>query len=97
MDKDSQQVWWQPAIKIFVQISGLLVGPIVIALLLGRYLDEKFDKEPWFFLGLTTIAFIISITSLIKIGRNYIEKIEREQKNKETNKHESSTINNSHR
>lgn len=97
MDKDSQQVWWHPAINIFAQISGLLVGPIVIALMLGRYLDEKFATEPWFFLGLTTIAFIISITALIKIGKNYIEKIEREQKKKETNKHESSKTDNRNR
>lgn len=94
MDNNSPQAWWQPALNIFAQISGLLVGPIIIALLVGRYLDEKFDKEPWFFLGLTTIAFIVSITTLIKIGNKYIRKIEAEQKNKETNNNESSKTDN---
>jgi len=57
---------------------GWIIGPIIIALVVGKYLDKKYSTTPWFFLGLTAIAFFISIFSILKILMKYIKDIESE-------------------
>ena len=49
---------------------------------LGRYLDEKNNSEPWFFLGLTGIAVVISTVGIGIVATKYIKQIERENKKK---------------
>lgn len=65
---------------IFTNISGWIAGPIIIALILGKYLDKKYNSDPWFFLGLTAVAFFISIFGIFKILMKYLKEIEREAK-----------------
>lgn len=80
MESLSKKAWWQPAMTIFGQITGWIATPILIALFLGRYLDEQKDSDPWFFLGLTGIAFIISCIGITKVASKYIKQIEQEDK-----------------
>ncbi len=68
--------WWEPAVEIFSQVSGWIAGPIVFALILGKYLDGRFHTKPWIFLGLTTLAFIISSFGIVKVVSRYMKKIE---------------------
>lgn len=82
MEKKFQKPWWQPALIIFAEVTGWIAVPIIIALYLGRYLDEKNNSEPWFFLGLTGVAFIISCTGMVMVASKYIKKIEKESKEK---------------
>ncbi len=89
-DNKQNNAWWQPAITIFSQVTGLIAGPIIIALFLGKYLDERYNTEPWYFIGLTGLAFIISCVSIVKITLNYTKKIERELKEEQTNKNNES-------
>jgi F0F1-type ATP synthase assembly protein I len=77
-DKKNDKLWWQPAITIFANISGWIVGPIILALIIGKYLDKKYNSEPWFFLGLTGLAFLVSIFGILKILMKYIKQIEKE-------------------
>jgi len=67
---------------MFANISGCVAGPIILALFIGKYLDKRYNSEPWFFIGLTVIAFIVSIVSIWKILKKYIKEIEREAKEK---------------
>ena len=68
--------------EIFAQITGWMVAPIVIALFAGKALDKKYHSEPWIFLGLTFVAFFISISGIVIITVKYIKQIERETKEK---------------
>ena len=81
-NNQKKELWWRPAVMIFSNISGWIVGPIIIALILGKYLDKRYNSEPWFFLGLTAIAFFISIFGIVKILMKYLKEIEREAKEK---------------
>jgi len=63
---------------VFAEVTGWIAAPIIIALFLGRYLDERYDSEPWFFLGLTGVAFVISSVGIILVASKYIRKIEKE-------------------
>ena len=73
MDKN---LWWKPGIEIFSQVSGWIAGPIILALNVGKYLDNRFDTKPWIFLGLTGIAFLISIFGIVKVVTRYMSRLE---------------------
>lgn len=77
-----KELWWRPAMMMFTNVSGWIAGPIIIALIVGKYLDKKYNSDPWFFLGLTAIAFFISIFSIVRIMMKYIREIEKEAKEK---------------
>jgi F0F1-type ATP synthase assembly protein I len=78
--KENKKLWWQPAVRIFLKTSGWIAGPIIVSLFLGKFLDKKYNTEPWFFLGLTSLSFLISIFGIIKILSNYIKEIEDKNK-----------------
>ncbi|XOU93883.1 MAG: AtpZ/AtpI family protein [Candidatus Kerfeldbacteria bacterium] len=83
MKKEPEQAWWHAGMTVFGEVIGWIAAPIIAALFLGRYLDEKNDSEPWYFLGLTAAAFIITTIGIIKVAGKYINQIEKEAK-KET-------------
>ena len=80
MESPSKKAWWQPAMTIFGQVTSWIVAPILIALFLGKYLDEKNGSDPWFFLGLTGMAFMVSCIGIARIASKYIKQIEQEDK-----------------
>lgn len=82
LKKNNDKKWWQPGLVIFTQVTGWIAGPIIIALFLGKYLDNKFQTKPWFFLGFTALAFFITSFGIVRITKNYIKKIEKEAKDK---------------
>ena len=59
-----------------MKISGWIAFPVIIALIVGKKLDAKYDTDPWIFIGLTAIAFITSITAIAKICIKYLKDIE---------------------
>ena len=77
---------------MFANISGWIVGPIILALIVGKYLDKKYDSDPWFFIGLTAVAFFISIFGILKILMKYIKEIEREAKEKKDLQEKNKTL-----
>ncbi len=73
---------WKPALVLFSVLTGWIVVPVIIALFLGKYLDKRYDTEPWIFIVLIAVAFL---TSMFKIGmtsRQYMKDLEKEEKNK---------------
>lgn len=80
MDKDKKEIWWQPAIVMFVKVSAWVAIPIILALFIGKYLDKKYETSPWIFISATIIAFTISMIALGKISINYIRKIDKNGK-----------------
>lgn len=82
MENESQKPWWQAGMVVFAEVTGWIAIPIIVALFLGRYLDEKYDSEPWFYLGLTGAAFVVSSIGIVIIASKYIKQIERENKEK---------------
>ena len=76
-DDLQKQPYWQPAMEILAKITGLIAGPIVIALFVGRWLDERYDSEPWLYLVSMGLAFLVSSFGIVKITLDYIKKIEK--------------------
>ncbi|MEK6827087.1 MAG: AtpZ/AtpI family protein, partial [Nanoarchaeota archaeon] len=69
-----------PAVELFRRGSGSIIVPVVLALIIGKYFDNRLGTKPWIFLGLTLIAFIISSYSIIRTVSLYMKKIEEENK-----------------
>jgi F0F1-type ATP synthase assembly protein I len=66
--------WWQPAITLFGELSAWIAGPILIALFIGKWLDEKYQTKPWLFLGATGMAFIITNIGIVYQTKKFIER-----------------------
>ncbi len=78
--------WWQPALTIFSEVTGWIVAPIVASLFIGRALDKKYGTEPWWFLGLTAVAFVITTVGIVRVATKYLKQIEDEGKKKKEDK-----------
>ncbi len=73
-----KEVWWRSGLEIFYKVSGYIVIPVVLALILGKALDNYFNTKPWIFLGLTGVAFIVSSYSIVYTVSRYMKSIEKE-------------------
>jgi F0F1-type ATP synthase assembly protein I len=61
----NQLAWWQPHLNLFIRLSSWIVGPIIVGLMLGKWLEVKYGYEPWLFLGTVGLSFVISMVGLI--------------------------------
>jgi hypothetical protein len=85
--------WWQPSLVFFARLSGWIGGPIIIAALIGKWLDHKYQTEPWLFLGSVGVAFFISTFAIVKEAMKEMKRIEDEaQKSKIKNQNSKSKI-----
>jgi F0F1-type ATP synthase assembly protein I len=67
--------WWQPALIVFAKATGWIAVPVILALFVGKILDQKLGTSPWVFLGLTVIAFIISMIGIVRETTKEMKKI----------------------
>lgn len=74
--------WWQQGLVVFVQISGWIIGPIILALFLGKWLDNKYQTDPRYLLICVAVAFVISNVGLVREVIRYSRKMKKMEKNK---------------
>ncbi|PIP28183.1 MAG: hypothetical protein COX29_02465 [Candidatus Moranbacteria bacterium CG23_combo_of_CG06-09_8_20_14_all_35_22] len=89
MEKEKQKStapWWQPSLLLFYRLSGWIAGPIIIALFVGKWLDKKYETEPWLFLVSVGVAFLISTIGITKDAMKEIKRVEQEDKKITENK-----------
>ena len=67
---------WQTALLIFSKLSVWIGVPVVLAVFLGKWLDQKYHSEPWLFLATVGLAFIVSMFGLIKEALAEFKKID---------------------
>ncbi|HMN19044.1 MAG TPA: AtpZ/AtpI family protein, partial [Candidatus Moranbacteria bacterium] len=58
-------------------LSGWIALPILSAVMVGKWLDRKFQSAPWLLLISVGIAFVVSMVALVVIGRREMGKIEK--------------------
>lgn len=75
--------WWQPGLLLFGKLSGWIAGPIIIAVFLGKWLDNKYGTEPWLFLITVGLAFVLSSFGIVKDALKEMKRIEEESKKKD--------------
>lgn len=79
---------WRLGLTAFAQMSGAIAMPVLIALFVGRFLDQKYQSGHLYFFTLTLVAFIISCISIGVLGLKYLKEINKQdnKQNKETDK-----------
>lgn len=73
--KQDDKSWWQEGMVVFAQASGWIAGPIIAALFLGRWLDNKFQTGTFYFYVCIAVAFIISNVGLVLEVIKYKKKL----------------------
>jgi F0F1-type ATP synthase assembly protein I len=68
--------WWQPALLIFGRLSAWIAAPLLLAFFVGQWLDKRYGTEPWFFLGLSVLAFTVSMIGLVRVAAEEYAKID---------------------
>ena len=87
-NKDKNE-YMRLALTIFAETTGWIAFPVIGALYLGRWLDEKQGTEPLYFLSITAAAFIISSVGIGITGVKYMKRIEKEEALKKKDENES--------
>jgi F0F1-type ATP synthase assembly protein I len=82
LNQENKNNWWQPALATFARLSSWIIAPVIIGLIIGRWLDQKYNTEPWLFLATTGFAFFVSMYGLIKETIKQYKKLESDSKNK---------------
>ncbi len=66
MSEEKNNNWWQKGVEVFLRLSAWIAIPVVIGAFLGKWLDKKFNTEPWLFLVSIGLMFFLSMFGLIK-------------------------------
>ncbi|MFA5987928.1 MAG: AtpZ/AtpI family protein [Candidatus Paceibacterota bacterium] len=61
------------SVGVFYNVSGMLVGSVVVALLFGIWLDKEFGTEPIFMVSFVLAAFVVSMIDIVHKVKNIDE------------------------
>lgn len=70
-------------IRLLSNITAWIVGPVLVGVFLGKWLDQKFNTEPWLFLTSVGVCFLVSMFGLVQNALAEFKKIEEESKKSE--------------
>jgi F0F1-type ATP synthase assembly protein I len=79
-DKNKKGIWWKPAVEIFSEISTWIAVPIILALIVGKALDNRYGTKPWMLLILAGIGFLFSSFGIVRAVKKFVEKTKEEVK-----------------
>ncbi len=85
MEKEKNKtdvLWWKSGLALFSRISSWILGPIVLAVFLGRWLDRKYNGGVWIFLLIMGGAILISSFGIFQETTKEMKKKNKEYKNK---------------
>ena len=78
MDKDNNKTKKQSLLnseymRVFAKVSIWIVTPVIFSLIIGKYLDNKFNSSPWI-LGISlALSFTVSMVAIVKIAKEYMD------------------------
>ncbi len=72
---------WSIAIRTMGIASAWIVGPVLIGLVIGKWLDQRYSSGPWLMVISLAFCFLISMFGIVKNALREFKKIEEELKN----------------
>ena len=69
---------YKEAIFLYFKISTWIIFPIILALIVGKYFDKRFNTSPWIFIVFVGFAFLLTCIGILKEVKKYQNKIEKE-------------------
>jgi len=70
-------------IALLISTTAWIVGPVLVGTLVGKWLDQNFNTDPWLFLLSVGICFLVSMFGLVKNALREFKNIEEESKSNE--------------
>ncbi|HAU66445.1 MAG: hypothetical protein UT30_C0005G0034 [Candidatus Uhrbacteria bacterium GW2011_GWF2_39_13] len=77
----SDAKYYRLAGRIFADFSGIIAVPVVLAALLGKWLDQKQGTEPRYLIIFFVIAFVLTGILIVKKAKFYKKQYESVIKN----------------
>ncbi|MFA6466814.1 MAG: AtpZ/AtpI family protein [Patescibacteria group bacterium] len=78
--------WLRQGMMMFAESTGWIAFPVIGALFLGQWLDERQGTGQLYFLSITALAFILSSVGIGMTGVKYMNRIEKDEAGKKNNK-----------
>lgn len=73
-------IWKSAYIKVFTEISAWIVGPVLVSILIGNYLDQRFNSAPWILGVALALSFTLSMVMIVKIAKKYEKDLDKNNK-----------------
>lgn len=61
-----EKAWYADSLRLFGRLSAWIALPVVLASFLGKWLDKKYETEPWLLLVCIGFSFVVSMVVLVK-------------------------------
>ena len=74
--KKTTEPWWRESVLFATELMGWIGGPIIIAVFLGHWLDQRYGTEPWLFLATVGGAFFISTVGIVRGAMREMRRLE---------------------
>jgi F0F1-type ATP synthase assembly protein I len=84
--ENKKENWWQKPVLLFAELSSWIAFPVLMAVFIGKWLDQRYGTKPWLFLVTVAVAFVISTIGIVKNAVKNIKSIEQEEKNNNKDK-----------
>jgi F0F1-type ATP synthase assembly protein I len=82
--KNTKAPWWQPGLVLFGRLSGWIAVPVIMGVYIGKFLDKKYNTEPWLFLLSVGVAFVFSMFGIVRDSMRAMKEIEKKEKSKKS-------------
>ena len=71
-NEQKKESWYKSEyLRIFTRISAWIVGPVLVSVIVGKYLDRKWDSSPWALGVALALSFTISMIAIVRIAKKY--------------------------
>ena len=94
MVENNKKSYWHDSLIVFGRMSGWVTGPIIVGLILGKWLDGRFGTTPFLFITSITLSFFCSIFGIVKEAKRYMKAIDKEAGEKKKQDESNNNINN---
>lgn len=74
-ENSTKEAKWIKGLALFSELSAWIIGPLILAIIIGKELDAKFAASPWLLFLSIAIAFIVSMFGLAKKAIIEIKKL----------------------
>ncbi len=76
MTTNENKPYWHDSLIVFGRISAWIIGPIIIALFLGKWLDGRFGTTPVLFAVTMGVSFLLSSYGIVREAKKYLKTIQ---------------------
>jgi len=63
--------YYRDALMAFGRMSGWVATPVVLALVLGKWLDRKYGTAPYLFIAIIGLGFFVSLYGIYRESKRY--------------------------